>query len=986
MKDKKILKPIIAIFTAGITCLSFIAGCSGDEPCTHVVDWSTTVEATCTTEGYRTGTCTICGEVVTEDIPIDSTAHAVDESADWTITTYPTETTEGVAKKPCVNSNGEHDVEVTLPVVPTSGNGGYTESDRYQIPTAIATGKQKLKLSCEYGDIEFEVTLPKRELNGLASAVEVATSLGSYIRYSTGTYVQNGSANVVSAFFGDDYTHVVAAADNAQYWYSYAEDGSLYGVSAQYEKDTSPQIVNTTANISAIVGSQQTVSINSVDTVKTIDGVKYGAAIANDGKTYHYTYTYYDSDDTDTADEDETDKTYLVLVDEVSGGTETVLDSSLISENNLIGFVMQDSGAGGSYYGVEDALASLYNLVETKRADENDTTLAYITSEEKFEKNNDGSINAAFSFYYYSTRYMKYEVSFSTDDTGAITSFNLTIRILQPLMLADGENGERLYYLEDVKDESGNIVHYKNETALAYEYPLYNGSPNYATSGGNYVYETDSDGNAVYMKDAEGNYLTDASGNYVRKKLAHDRSEVSSWYTWDDADVYSWTITQYTKDTYAAKVKNGTLAEAEKNENPHPAPSVYVRTFSVDSAGLYSSSDNNSTSELIETRTVTEVESGVYAVTLPTTTRVMLTLSQTDETASFINDPVNKLTATFADGTVKELTLNTGSDSSYAILGYVSGGSYTTKNSMKITLNSKYAGTVDIALTTRSGNGEVILRVTFEKQAPSEITVKGYVYTVLSGEATTAVSTLNESSYTPLIVGQELQVYVTVPGDEASYASTGFSIVNLPDGVSLAEGTADTIVASKAGDYTITVRSDALNSSGIYAEAQFTIRVSEKPDLETMLVGNTFKGTVKVLIGSANNPSTTNISVEFTADSVTLYAKTTDTSVESGKTYYTRSGEEGSYTYTEVGNPTDADIENYYVLVNRQANVKIGSTTYVYGYLIENGELIVVAKDTPTNDSYDLTITVNEAGDLVVRHKTGLGNDTEEKVLTKSAS
>lgn len=45
---------------------------------------------------------------------------------------------------------------------------------------------------------------------------------------------------------------------------------------------------------------------------------------------------------------------------------------------------------------------------------------------------------------------------------------------------------------------------------------------------------------------------------------------------------------------------------------------------------------------------------------------------------------------------------------------------------------------------------------------------------------------------------------------------------------------------------------------------------------------------------------------------VTTYAKTSDVSIVEGKTYYTRSGSEGSYTYTEVQNPVVADIGTYY--------------------------------------------------------------------------
>lgn len=58
------------------------------------------------------------------------------------------------------------------------------------------------------------------------------------------------------------------------------------------------------------------------------------------------------------------------------------------------------------------------------------------------------------------------------------------------------------------------------------------------------------------------------------------------------------------------------------------------------------------------------------------------------------------------------------------------------------------------------------------------------------------------------------------------------------------------------------------------------------------------------------------------------YAKTTDTAVVGGKTYYTRSGSSGNYTYTKVDNPQDADIGSYY------EKTKDGTpqyTTYVFG-------------------------------------------------------
>lgn len=63
-------------------------------------------------------------------------------------------------------------------------------------------------------------------------------------------------------------------------------------------------------------------------------------------------------------------------------------------------------------------------------------------------------------------------------------------------------------------------------------------------------------------------------------------------------------------------------------------------------------------------------------------------------------------------------------------------------------------------------------------------------------------------------------------------------------------------------------------------------------------------------------------------ESTATYAKTTDTSVQAGKTYYTRSGSSGNYTYTKVENPVDTDINNYY---EKTAPGTSKYTTYIFG-------------------------------------------------------
>ena len=62
-------------------------------------------------------------------------------------------------------------------------------------------------------------------------------------------------------------------------------------------------------------------------------------------------------------------------------------------------------------------------------------------------------------------------------------------------------------------------------------------------------------------------------------------------------------------------------------------------------------------------------------------------------------------------------------------------------------------------------------------------------------------------------------------------------------------------------------------------------------------------------------PSGTNIVV--VENTAAYYEETTDTTAQAGTTYYSRSGSEGNYTYTEVEveDGTDISSEDYYVLV-----------------------------------------------------------------------
>lgn len=74
------------------------------------------------------------------------------------------------------------------------------------------------------------------------------------------------------------------------------------------------------------------------------------------------------------------------------------------------------------------------------------------------------------------------------------------------------------------------------------------------------------------------------------------------------------------------------------------------------------------------------------------------------------------------------------------------------------------------------------------------------------------------------------------------------------------------------------------------------------------------KGRKIIKAGTPLSGSLTARNVAFTVASVSgaTYTKTTDESIQSGKTYYTRSGSGEPYTYTPVEEPEVGSISSYY--------------------------------------------------------------------------
>lgn len=120
----------------------------------------------------------------------------------------------------------------------------------------------------------------------------------------------------------------------------------------------------------------------------------------------------------------------------------------------------------------------------------------------------------------------------------------------------------------------------------------------------------------------------------------------------------------------------------------------------------------------------------------------------------------------------------------------------------------------------------------------------------------------------------------------------------------------------------------------------------------------------------------------------TSYVLTEDVSIVQGKTYYTRSGSEGSYVYTEVEHPASGDISTYYeatggawnavesLLCATSGGSKVTITPEFYdipvdGALVKVKGLTVKVGETATMEINPIEITPE------ILRSTLIGNESE---------
>lgn len=430
MKKNKFITALCSMVLAATLGISSLTACKskGCKSGEHAYRWTVTQEATCSATGSQQGVCGICGDVKNEKIDINPDAHSYGE---WAITP-PSESAAGTAVKTC-GLNGEHKVTVTLPAITAEGTG-YVSSEIITPPTAAAEGKIHLVIDTPLGELSFDVTLPKRDVQNVDDAITLAATLGSLVRNNNGYYQQslNGTQIKFETVYGDDYTHITESSPSStddrksEWWYSRDEEGKLFGVFFE----------SYVANVS-------------------------------------------DPDDPEGG----------LHSERVTTDPKAILGAE---EKTILGYGYASGGGFQRTYGAEDTLLSYYTKASV--ASELGNAVKYA---DKFQKKSDGSVEAEFSFSYYENpNFCRYYITFELYPNGVIKTLTVQTNIIRSYMIEEDESGEKVFYPDgDVvfaemyeTDAEGNPL---------YEYDK-DGKPIYLTdANGDPVYKKDANGNFV---------------------------------------------------------------------------------------------------------------------------------------------------------------------------------------------------------------------------------------------------------------------------------------------------------------------------------------------------------------------------------------------------------------------------------------------------------------------------------------------------------
>lgn len=630
----------------------------------------------------------------------------------------------------------------------------------------------------------------------------------------------------------------------------------------------------------------------------------------------------------------------------------------------LDGFHYNSSVELSTFYGAENGLYNLYTVAQA--GIEDNVTVDYKESEVEPETN--GSVKDIwFSFSYRADSWFaRFKVQFTTFRDGTLRNLMVETEVIRSYMFATEEDGETpIYYKEDDPsyiDENGvEQKHPVGDIVFGYEYPTdynNNGAPLYEyDKDGELVYEqvddlgrviyiTEEDGKKVYTpvlggreivhKDGSKEYVTEYGEPLTEAPTLHDV------YVYDAFGMQlldsngnpirkimakgGYPVTNHYSDKHdEISYRTVTFTQTKKVEgqtvepNPYPSDGLYIRDFDIVSATV-----DGSTIDFVD-----------GTATLPTNAPIKLNIGNIKPSSAGLKyDAISGIYVIDATGNRIKLKMDFNTGSIYKIFG-----TYSLQNGLLI--NSRYAGTVKFLFVTQGGKCEKEVDITFAKGAPQSFTgVMASVYTVTDGIVDYVDQVVSIDNYVTIIEGQSLNFKAIASGDEASYVSTdvyptpvaGLTFTPVEkDGYEEWKLTGET-----AGEYIVELPYYDGTAASASVKTSFKVVVLPKKGVMETLSGNAFSGEVLISSGSGN-PSARTLTATF--------------------------GTDGKIAITVAGN----------------------EIVYTYGVDAETGELTTAWKSgvEPTKKSYDFTFFINEAGDLLVRHQTGMGNETEEIVLTK---
>lgn len=874
MKKTGFTRKIIALLAVAAIGFTALAGCGSDEgKCIdggeHVMKWTVDKEATCTSEGLRTGKCVNnCGYITQEVIPIDSNAHAYGE---WEIVTMPTQTETGLARKRCTLNEEHTPLDVELPVYTLTGKGEYSEYEMIKQPTAAVNGEGKLHLvlAHEQGDISFDVTLPRRGIETLEDAIMYATSLGGNIRSSEGYYTESAPDSSVNdqgkpveigaqmpfeVYFGDDYVRVREWADLTESWYSLDESGKIFGVTMQIDED--------------------------------------GTAISDPVRD--------------------------------AGAT----------EQNMNGFSYQSGGGDKRTYGAEDLLLNAYtNYISPE---------AVIKGCDPYEAG-DRAISFWFSIYE-QPYYVRYRIVANLFETGEIQSVTQYTNIIHPYMIEEDP-----YTHDKLFTQEGDVVW----------------APVYLMSGGDYVYKREN-GEILYELDEEGNQILDVNGNPIPIKL------------------YEYETDEQGNPIYMTDEQTGEFLY-DCYGDPIPKPIYYSdESEAVNNREIYFSQVLKKPDEVVpenpyssEERFMTDYDLmydgqivGEDPISIPSNERIILSLQNVvpaygidyDNIIPYLREPVE-------GGGYRDvpLTMDFG-DNAYGVMGFyqvrVSGNT----KIPEVTLRVQYAGDICIVLKTTGGKVEKIVNLNVQKGAPSSefpLIAQYYAYSEAGGKVVynwldCPALTTDGTGGIVVFENQPLIIRGTTVAAGLDFVDTScvasrfiysydedtgrYSLIQGNEVVSQSnpDGTI-TFTGKVAGKYVLRV--DSALDSNIYVD--FLVEVKPAPSIPSMFRNGTeYSGQFEnIRLGSSADSSEADVTVKVVNNG--SYANgTLEIDVEGNKSVY-------SYTVTNV--------DGKYVL---------------------NAQYVSGVSPTDNLGTFDFTFAINEAYSITITHPTSFGTITETIVIS----